>query len=101
MHIALKFQDSKLELSMLLKIRGIMQQNMNEDGADGCVEVQSLTRLELAARSGTVMQKQNLTAISTPTLVRKVSSLLLPYTAPDLWDGVRQGILVESEIIWW
>ena len=63
-----------------------MRQNMNKDGADGCVEVQSLTRLKLAARSGGVMQKQKWAAVSTATLVRKVSPLLPPYTASDLWD---------------
>lgn len=69
--------------------------------AGGCVEVQRLTRLILAARSGGVMLKQNLAAVSTATLVRKVSPVFPPYTASDLWEGVRDGTLVESEIIWW
>ena len=86
---------------MSLTRRIIMQQNTNKDGADGCVEVQRLTRLKVAARSGRVMQKQNLAAVSTATPVRKVSPLLPPFTASDLLDGVHEGVLVESEIIWW
>jgi len=78
-----------------------MQYNMNKDGADECVKVQRLTRLNLAARSGRATQRQNLAAVSTATLVRKVSPVLPPYTASDLWDGVHDGILVQSEIIWW
>jgi len=57
--------------------------------------------LKVAARSGRVMQKQNLAAVSTATPVRKVSPLLPPFTASDLLDGVHEGVLVESEIIWW
>jgi len=57
--------------------------------------------LNLAARSDGVMLKQNLAAVSTATLVRKVSPMLPPDTASDLWDGVHAGTLVESEIIWW
>jgi hypothetical protein len=47
------------------------------------------------------MLKQNLAPVSTATLVRKISPVLSPYTASDLWEGVRDGVLVESEIIWW
>jgi hypothetical protein len=47
------------------------------------------------------MLEQNLAAVSTATLVRKFSPMLPPYTASDIWDEVHDGVLVESEIIWW